>query len=152
MISGTLRRVVEQIAEVTRYPEELLTVNADLENDLGIDSVKNLEIVLALGEEFSLDLAAEGRDPAIRTIGHVANWIDRLLSLREMQRPDSRTFDRYDAPSRASQVDRESTVAPFSSSPRQAESPHFLGDHSPKDFAGHASPGSHKPLAGRIAL
>ncbi|MEZ6079444.1 MAG: phosphopantetheine-binding protein [Pirellulaceae bacterium] len=47
MICGTLRRVVEQISNVTRYPEELLTVDADLENDLGIDSVKNLEIVLA---------------------------------------------------------------------------------------------------------
>lgn len=78
MNSHTLRRVVEQIANVTRYPEELLTVNADLADDLGIDSVKNLEIVLALGEEFSLDLAAESRDPTIRTIGQVAEWIERL--------------------------------------------------------------------------
>lgn len=82
MTIKSLRRVVEQIAIVTRYPEELLTVNADLADDLGIDSVKNLEIVLALGEEFSLDLAAESRDPAIRTIGHVAEWIDRLQAER----------------------------------------------------------------------
>ena len=78
MTTKSLRRVVEQIAIVTRYPEGLLTANADLADDLGIDSVKNLEIVLALGQEFSLDLAAERRDPAIRTIGHVAEWIDRL--------------------------------------------------------------------------
>ena len=50
MSKDTFNRVLRCIAVTTRYPTELLVPHADLENDLGIDSVKNLEIVLALSE------------------------------------------------------------------------------------------------------
>jgi len=74
------QRVVNSIAETTRYPKELLTPNADLEVDLGIDSVKRAEITLALGEAFGLDLMEEERDPRVRTIGDVAKWIEGFLT------------------------------------------------------------------------
>lgn len=74
------KRVVDSIAETTRYPKELLTTNADLEVDLGIDSVKRAEITLALGEAFGLDLMEEERDPNVRTIGDVTKWIEGFLS------------------------------------------------------------------------
>lgn len=80
MVHSTFGRVVACVAAATRYPQELLTADADLENDLGIDSVKNLEIVLLLAEEFGIDLASERRDPQVRTLGQVAAWIERLLS------------------------------------------------------------------------
>ena len=54
MGKSILERVVDCVAVTTRYPTELLSAEADLENDLGIDSVKNLEIVLALADEFQL--------------------------------------------------------------------------------------------------
>ena len=82
MVSNTLRRVVECIAAATRYPTELLAADADLENDLGIDSVKNLEILLALSDAFQLELTKQTRDPAVRTLGQVAQWIDGLLAHR----------------------------------------------------------------------
>lgn len=72
------RRVVDSIAETTRYPKELLEPNADLEVDLGIDSVKRVEITLALGEAFDLNLMDEERDPNVRTIEDVANWVQRM--------------------------------------------------------------------------
>lgn len=78
MVKDTLTRVINCIAATTRYPEKLLTVDADLENDLGIDSVKRVEIVVALADEFRLELSTSERDPSIRTIGDVARWIDRL--------------------------------------------------------------------------
>ncbi len=74
-----LDQVVEAIVVVTRYPKEVLAPEADLENDLGIDSVKLVEILVALGKEFHLELVNQERDPAIRTIGQVAEWIDQLL-------------------------------------------------------------------------
>lgn len=80
MAQDTLARVIESIASTTRYPIQLLTVEADLENDLGIDSVKRLEIVLALGEEFQLPLDREPRDGSIRTIQNVAQWVDEVAS------------------------------------------------------------------------
>ena len=78
MIS-VIDRVVECIAVTTRYPKQLLLAEADLENDLGIDSVKRVEIVTALADEFDLDLLSKERDPSIRTIGHVAQWIQQEL-------------------------------------------------------------------------
>ena len=57
MTNETLKRVVDCLAETTRYPTQLLHADADLENDLGIDSVKRVEIVIALSEEFGIDLA-----------------------------------------------------------------------------------------------
>ena len=79
MASDTLGRVVACISRTTRYPTQLLATNADIETDLGIDSVKRVEIVVALGEEFGIELEAEKRDPSIRTIGDIANWVDSFL-------------------------------------------------------------------------
>lgn len=78
-LTSTLERVVESIARTTRYPVDLLTPAADLENDLGIDSVKRLEIVVGLSEEFGLALESEQPDPTIRTIEHIADWIASFL-------------------------------------------------------------------------
>lgn len=148
MIRGTLRRVVEQISIVTRYPEELLTVDADLENDLGIDSVKNLEIVLALGEEFSLELAAEARDPSIRTIGQVVNWIDSLLNRSPIKADTDTNFARYDSAPGVSQMVRET----LSTGPSQVAPPHFLGDSPSNDSRTRSRSGAGRPLEGRVAL
>jgi enoyl-[acyl-carrier protein] reductase III len=76
MSESTLDRVVECFAATTRYPKELLTPDAELENGLGIDSVKRVELVIALGEEFGLDLQSEVYDPEIKTIQDIARWID----------------------------------------------------------------------------
>jgi acyl carrier protein len=78
MMSELLTRVVACISKTTRYPTELLAVDADIESDLGIDSVKRVEIVIALGEEFGVNLVEQERDPAIRTIGDIANWVQRF--------------------------------------------------------------------------
>ena len=77
-----LSRVTNCIAITTRYPMQLLAPTADLENDLGIDSVKRVEIVAAMADEFGLDLVNEERDPNIRTIEQVANWVQNALANR----------------------------------------------------------------------
>lgn len=82
MLNDTLKRVVGCLAATTRYPTELLTADAELENGLGIDSVKRVELIVALGEEFGLDLMAQGGNSSIRTIANIADWIDGLLKKR----------------------------------------------------------------------
>src|SRR5208282_2457051 len=78
MRDDTFQRVVDCIAATTRYPTELLTADAELENGLGIDSVKRVEIIAVLGEKFGLDLTAQAASPA-RTIADIADYIDGLL-------------------------------------------------------------------------
>jgi len=72
-------RIIDTIAAVTRYPKTLLEPTADLENDLGIDSVKLVEILVALDKEFQLELVKAERDPKIRTIEQLATWVEERL-------------------------------------------------------------------------
>jgi acyl carrier protein len=60
---------------VTRYSKALLEEDADLENDLGIDSVKRLEILIALGKKVDVNLVNSEQDGSIRTIGQIINWV-----------------------------------------------------------------------------
>lgn len=47
-LSGTEKTVIDVLAEITRYPREILTPEAQLDEDLGIDALKHAEIVTAL--------------------------------------------------------------------------------------------------------
>ena len=49
------------VADVTRYPIEILEPTADIEEELGIDSVKLGEILSVLRERFHLPPVAELR-------------------------------------------------------------------------------------------
>lgn len=80
MPQSTMLRVVDCISQTTRYPVKLLQPTADLEIDLGIDSVKRVEIVVALGKEFGLPLADQPRDKSIRTIADIATWVEKMQS------------------------------------------------------------------------
>ena len=76
---STIDRVVKCVEIATRYPKQLLTPEADLETDLGIDSVKRVEIVTELSSEFELDLLAKEDAPAVRTIQQITEWIEDEL-------------------------------------------------------------------------
>ena len=72
------------IAEVTRYPIDILEPTADIEEDLGIDSVKLGEVLSVLRERYNLPPTAElrSRFPAtqLRTIGGIAQAVVILTS------------------------------------------------------------------------
>lgn len=149
MEKSILKRVVDCVAVTTRYPVELLSAGADLENDLGIDSVKNLEIVLALADEFRLDLAAQGRDATIRTIGHVAEWIEGLLqenaALQARQMPGEPAPDCQENCQPPARLAEPVKAPHFHSTPRDTTAP-TVRESQP------TLPSSGKSLEGRIAL
>ena len=90
MNTETLQRVVNCVAATTRYPKQILTADAHIENDLGIDSVKRVEIVIALSAEFGLDLNSEQRDPSVQTIGDLVTWIEARIEI-PMTEPSAAT-------------------------------------------------------------
>ncbi len=69
--------VLQLIAEKTGYPAEMLEASMALEADLGIDSIKRVEIFSALqesyGEAANLDQAELVK---LRTIGDIVGWLD----------------------------------------------------------------------------
>lgn len=71
------QRIVDAIASVTRYPREYLDTDSDLEDDLGIDSVKRAEIAARLATEFSLDTAVLESLNQLRTIEALSEALAR---------------------------------------------------------------------------
>jgi NAD(P)-dependent dehydrogenase (short-subunit alcohol dehydrogenase family)/acyl carrier protein len=71
------------VARVTRYPESLLTADADLEDELGIDSVKQAEIMVAVTAAFPEAAGLDARRDGLRSLGQIA----RALAARAAPRP-----------------------------------------------------------------
>ncbi len=60
--TSLVAEVTQIVADMTRYPPELLEADADFENDLGIDSVKLGEIFAVLRDKYHLPSAEELRE------------------------------------------------------------------------------------------
>ncbi len=143
-MQSVLNRVVECVAITTRYPRQLLVPEADLENDLGIDSVKRVEIVAALAEEFGLDLGNKERDPSVRTIQQVATWIEAVLQPQLASHTPNASQDRHLMSNVATQGPVPAHHAPrFDSQSRSV--PHFAS----RDTANGVKP--HSRLHSAIA-
>lgn len=72
---------VQQIfAEVTRYPLDILELEADLEEDLGIDSVKLGEVFSVLQEKYQFPEDTGVSSEKIRTIKATAEMVFGLVS------------------------------------------------------------------------
>jgi enoyl-[acyl-carrier protein] reductase III len=78
--NGDLTQAIREIfAEVTRYPLEILTVDASLEEDLGIDSVKLGEVFAVLRERYDLAENTEIPREKLRTIGSISEALEEYL-------------------------------------------------------------------------
>jgi NAD(P)-dependent dehydrogenase (short-subunit alcohol dehydrogenase family)/acyl carrier protein len=66
-------------AEVTRYPLDILDLHADLEDDLGIDSVKLGEVFAVMREKYSLPEKLDIPREDLRTIGNIARALTNYL-------------------------------------------------------------------------
>jgi acyl carrier protein len=62
---------LEIVSEKTGYPTDMLEIGMDMEADLGIDSIKRVEILGAMQEQFPQLPTIEAEELAIlRTLGH----------------------------------------------------------------------------------
>lgn len=81
-ITATLLAIV---SERTGYPADMLGLTVDMEAELGIDSIKRVEIVGAMQREVfpegvQVDAGAVERLASRRTLGEVVDWIEHLLA------------------------------------------------------------------------
>ncbi|MCP3057831.1 SDR family oxidoreductase [Myxococcus sp. K38C18041901] len=75
-----LERIRQCAASVTRYPLDILTAEASLEDELGIDSVKLAEIAAVVAREFNLSADRLPRGAKARTLGAIAEGVAALLA------------------------------------------------------------------------
>ncbi|NVJ05184.1 SDR family oxidoreductase [Myxococcus sp. AM001] len=79
-VEHVLQRIRRCAADVTRYPVDILTADAQLEDELGIDSVKLAEIAAVVGREFNIPSERLPRGAQARTLGAMADVVARLLA------------------------------------------------------------------------
>src|SRR5262249_21905642 len=84
--------VLETLVELTRYPRDILTVSAHLEDDLGIDSVKRAEILASLGRRLGVPIHPTSRDllgaELPKTVGELVALVGRLQAHMAAQQAD----------------------------------------------------------------
>ena len=69
--------LLEVVAEKTGYPREILSMEMSLEADLGIDSIKRVEILSALQERMpGLPEVDASEIPSLQTLGQVLQFIE----------------------------------------------------------------------------
>ncbi|MGQ9571241.1 MAG: acyl carrier protein [Thermodesulfovibrionales bacterium] len=71
------REAKRMISEITEVPEEDLTPDADFFNDLGIDSLKAIEIVAAFEKKYRI-VIPENDIPNIRSLRQVLKYTEKL--------------------------------------------------------------------------
>ncbi|MBD6618876.1 hypothetical protein FNW02_24380 [Komarekiella sp. 'clone 1'] len=92
-LSGFSNRLLEVVSDKTGYPVDMLDLNMDLEADLGIDSIKQLEIFAAMHEEFpDMDVDPElFRD--LRTLAKIVDYLQEHLSKQATQPSNNGNVD-----------------------------------------------------------
>ncbi|WP_218580028.1 type I polyketide synthase [Methylacidimicrobium cyclopophantes] len=79
------KELVREVVEATGYPEEMVRLDADMEAELGIDSIKRAEIFYRLRRRYPL-LAEQEEEwlfaelGSRRTLEEILRWHDELLS------------------------------------------------------------------------
>src|SRR5204862_7231420 len=84
-------RLLRIVGERTGYPPDMLSLTADVEAELGIDSIKRVEIIGALRRAaFSRDhdIGADATEQltAIKTLGGIVDWV--LVALQDPGQPE----------------------------------------------------------------
>lgn len=72
----TLTRVIQC---VEKFTEQEVTENSHIMNDLGLDSLDTVELVMALEDEFDIEIS-DGDASKTQVVGEIANLIDSGLS------------------------------------------------------------------------
>ncbi|MDP6857107.1 MAG: SDR family NAD(P)-dependent oxidoreductase [Candidatus Thalassarchaeaceae archaeon] len=73
--SDVEKEVLDVVAEATGYPAEFLELDADMEGELGIDSIKQAEIMAELREKYGIPVDDSFQLREYPTLGHVIGYV-----------------------------------------------------------------------------
>jgi acyl carrier protein len=71
------KRVKEMIIEELGLPEEKITMEARLAEDLGADSIDAVELIMNIEDEFSVEVSDE-QAQNIKTVGDIVKFVEQL--------------------------------------------------------------------------
>jgi len=70
-------RVKEMIKEELNVPEEKISLQARLAEDLGADSIDAVELIMNIEDEFNIQVSDE-QAQSIKTVGDLVKYIEAL--------------------------------------------------------------------------
>jgi acyl carrier protein len=70
--------IAQKLAEQLDIDVDTISVDSDIFDDLGADSLDAVELIMALEDEFGLTIDPDDAEQLL-TVGEVAELIDRLL-------------------------------------------------------------------------
>lgn len=68
------KRTIRIIKEQLYYPEEIVELESTFRGDLGMDSLDEVELVMALEDEFGIDIIDEDAEKT-RTVGEAVEYL-----------------------------------------------------------------------------
>ena len=72
-------KVKSIIVDQLDVDEEKVTMNANIQDDLGADSLDIVDLVMSFEDEFDLEIPEEAVD-GIKTVGDIVNYIEKNAS------------------------------------------------------------------------
>ena len=70
-------KVKQIIVETLKLDSSIVTLEASLEHDLGADSLDAVEVIMALEEEFDIEISDDASQN-IKTVGDIVRHIEEL--------------------------------------------------------------------------
>jgi acyl carrier protein len=80
-VDSVEERVIEIVAEQLSVDKEKITRDSSFVNDLGADSLDQVELVMELEEEFDIDIPEEEAEK-IQTVGQAIDYIEQHVKNR----------------------------------------------------------------------
>ncbi|PMQ00901.1 MAG: acyl carrier protein [Dictyoglomus sp. NZ13-RE01] len=71
-------KIKKIIVEQLRIDEDLITMDSSIQDDLGADSLDAVELIMALEEEFGIDVPDEDTEK-FKTVGDVVRYVEKKL-------------------------------------------------------------------------
>ncbi len=104
-------RLLEVVSELTGYPHEMLELSMDIESDLGIDSIKRVEILSSLEERLpELPTITPEMLGSLKTLGQIVDYLAGPTQDRSVQvtpaPPETIPVSPKDQPIQPNQVER----------------------------------------------
>ena len=85
--AGMTATVIQVVVDHTGYPADFVELDQDLEGELGIDTVKQAEIMADIREKFSLPLDEDFVLADYPTLSHMIGYIQRMTGGRDAPSP-----------------------------------------------------------------
>jgi acyl carrier protein len=80
MMSATEQKVCKIVARILGLEEEQVGLNSSFQEDLGADSIDVVEVVIAMEDEFGIDIPDE-RAEQVTTVQHVVDCINEIQAI-----------------------------------------------------------------------